>query len=176
MPEVFIGVGSNVDREANIRGAIQALSAIFGVVHYSPVYRTEAIGFAGDDFYNLVMSFVTERDLDEVATVLRQIEAQHGRHREEAKFAPRTLDLDLLLYGDTVGTYGKVVLPRPDILEYAFVIRPLADLAPEHRHPLLQRTYAELWRARADPSPPVKVDNFLADTHTVLDAIRDERN
>ncbi|MSR13989.1 MAG: 2-amino-4-hydroxy-6-hydroxymethyldihydropteridine diphosphokinase [Gammaproteobacteria bacterium] len=162
MLRVFIGIGSNVEREANIRRAVAALQAQFGEVKCSPVYRTPAVGFVGDDFYNLVVEIETDLTVETLAAELRQIELHQGRHRGEAKFAPRTLDLDLLTYGATIGTYGMVVLPRPDILEYPFVLGPLADLAPELCHPTVQRTYRELWQGRIASEPLTPVPNFLS--------------
>ncbi len=166
MPVVMIGIGSNVDAQANIRDAVAALRTRFPTLRCSPVYRTPAVGFTGDDFFNLVVSIDTELAIPEISAELRQLETHHGRHRGEAKFAPRTLDLDLLTYGDTVGTYGKLVFPRSDILEYAFVLKPLADLDPNARHPTAQRTYRELWLAHQVncQEPLTLIPNFLAET------------
>jgi len=76
--------------------------------------------------------------------MLRAIEADHGRTRGEKKFASRTLDIDILTYGDHVGVLDGVELPRDEILKHAFVLRPLADIAPEVLHPILQKPYAQL--------------------------------
>jgi 2-amino-4-hydroxy-6-hydroxymethyldihydropteridine diphosphokinase len=175
MPRVFIGIGSNVDRERNIRSAVVALAESFGAVTCSPVYRTKAVGFEGDDFYNLVAEIDTDMTITAVAATLREIESHHGRHRGEAKFAPRTIDLDLLLYGDAVGDYAGVTLPRPDIMEYAFVLRPLADLAPHQMHPTLHRSYRDLWQARAasmGETPDVVADFSLPDQSSARKSAR----
>ena len=163
MPRVFIGVGSNVEPEHNIARGVAQLRAAFGPILCSPVYTNPATGFVGDDFYNLVIGFDTALVLDAIGARLREIEQAHGRHRGEAKFAPRTLDLDLLTYGDTVLTTAQLTLPRADILEYAFVLRPLADIAPDERHPLTHATYRELWQHRERESVPMtRVADFLS--------------
>lgn len=146
MPRVFLSLGSNIDAENNLRLAMRELRERFGAIEHSPVYRSRAVGFDGDDFLNLVIA--TDTNVP-VARIIAEVEAIHalaGRHRGEARFAPRTLDIDLLIYGDRV-VDSPVRLPRPDVLDYAFVLCPLADLAPDARHPVDGRTYAELWQA-----------------------------
>jgi 2-amino-4-hydroxy-6-hydroxymethyldihydropteridine diphosphokinase len=145
MPEVFIGVGSNVEPRRHLGAGLRALAERFGLLRLSPVYRNSAVGFEGDDFLNMVIAFESDEPVGEVAAALAEIEAANGRHRGEAKFAPRTLDLDLLLYGDLVGEVDGIRLPRDEITRYAFVLKPLADLVGERRHPELGRSYAELW-------------------------------
>ncbi|MGH8596700.1 MAG: 2-amino-4-hydroxy-6-hydroxymethyldihydropteridine diphosphokinase [Gammaproteobacteria bacterium] len=162
MPRVVIGVGSNVDREVNIRGGLMALRTRFGALSCSSVYRTKAVGFVGEDFFNLVVSLHCELAVQVLVNELKQIEDEHGRQRGAAKFTPRTLDLDLLLYGDAVGNVAGAVLPHPDILRYPFVLGPLAELAPDARHPILQRPYFELWQTRAaDHAELVPIPDFL---------------
>ena len=145
MVEVFIGVGSNVDPVHNIRSSIGHLREALSNVKCSPVYRNPATGFSGDEFFNLVVGTETSLTIPALKALLREIEYAQGRHRGEAKFAARTIDLDLLTYGDTVISTPTDNLPRTDILEYAFVLRPLAELAPSARHPALDITYQELW-------------------------------
>jgi len=142
---VFVGVGSNVDREASIRAGIADLRARFGGLELSPVYENPAIGFDGDSFYNLVVAFDTELPPVTVDGILHDIEQKHGRDRAKASFTPRTLDLDLLLYGDLVAQQGTVRVPRDDIDRYPFVLRPLADIAGEMRHPVTGRTFRQMW-------------------------------
>ena len=136
MPEVFLSIGSNIDRERNIASALAELERRFGPMVVSGLYETEAVGFEGPPFYNLV---------HEVAAILADIEEQHGRQRESTKFSSRTLDVDLILYGDLVLTEGRLKLPRPEITRYAFVLEPLAEIAPEGRHPVTGESYAGLW-------------------------------
>ena len=80
---------------------------------------------------------------------LRAVEDACGRDRSGPKFSPRTLDFDLLIYGDFVSTDPAIDVPRDEILQYPFVLKPLADLAPEARHPVVGRSYAELWAEMA---------------------------
>lgn len=146
MPRVWISIGSNIDRERNIAGALRDLAAEFGSLVVSPVYETEAVGFAGDAFYNLVVGFDTRLRPAELHRRMRAIEDRHGRVRGEEKFSPRTLDLDVLTYGDAITTEGGKALPRDEILEYAFVLAPLADVAGDEVHPQAGLSYGELWR------------------------------
>ncbi|WP_462321302.1 2-amino-4-hydroxy-6-hydroxymethyldihydropteridine diphosphokinase [Halochromatium sp.] len=142
----WISLGSNLERETSIRGGIQGLRQAFGALILSPVYETEAEGFDGQPFLNLVAGIETALKVGEIRAVLRRIEAEHGRERGGERFAPRTLDLDLLTYGDCAGEIDGYLIPRDEILRYAFVLCPLADVAPDERHPTDGRRYAELWR------------------------------
>lgn len=149
----YVSIGSNIDRERNIRDALAALTRQFGALRVSPVYASAAVGFEGEAFYNLVVAFDTAQSIDTVQERLRAIETAQGRHRGEARFAPRTIDLDLLLYGDVVRAAPPPALPRADILEYSFVLQPLADLAPAEIHPVTGTSYAALWRLMAMTAP-----------------------
>lgn len=145
MARVFVGVGSNVNREESLRSGLRMLRDAFGTLTISPVYESRAVGFAGDDFYNLVVAFDTDREPVEVARLLDEIETDYGRLRQAPRFAPRTLDLDLLLYDDLVTSEDNLRLPRDDIFRYAFVLRPLADIAGGRRHPVTGQRFADLW-------------------------------
>jgi len=147
MPRVWVSIGSNVDRECHILGAIEDLRRDLGKLTLSRVYESAAVGFPGAAFYNLVAGFESELAPIEINRRLRAIEAAHGRQRAGPRFAPRTLDIDLLTYGDRVGRFDGLELPREEILSYAFVLGPLAEVAPGERHPVDGRTYAELWTA-----------------------------
>ncbi|HXG27389.1 MAG TPA: 2-amino-4-hydroxy-6-hydroxymethyldihydropteridine diphosphokinase [Nevskiales bacterium] len=147
MTAVFVGIGSNRERERRIREAVAALRRRFGSLRLSPVYESAAVGFSGSPFYNLVAAFDCDLPARQLLAALRAIEQACGRDPAAAKFAPRPLDLDLLLYGDLVLEAPDLRLPRADILTYGFVLKPLADLAPAGRHPVLGRSYADLWAA-----------------------------
>ncbi|MCG6967213.1 MAG: 2-amino-4-hydroxy-6-hydroxymethyldihydropteridine diphosphokinase [Chromatiaceae bacterium] len=146
MPRVWVSVGSNIDREHYVRAALNDLRELFGDLVVSPIYETEAVGFDGDAFLNLVVGFDTELPPSRLHGLLRAIEARHGRERGAEKFAARTLDLDLLTYGDAVTAEGGKQLPRDEILHYAFVLAPLADVAGDELHPQLGESYRSLWQ------------------------------
>ncbi|MEM7433027.1 MAG: 2-amino-4-hydroxy-6-hydroxymethyldihydropteridine diphosphokinase [Pseudomonadota bacterium] len=145
MPKVFVGLGSNINAENNLRFGIEALGAEFGVLMLSDVYQSASLGFSGDDFLNLVAGFETDRGPEDIHAVIETIHANAGRLRGESRFAPRTLDIDLLLYGDEIIDAPPIRVPREDTLEYSFVLGPLADIAPEYHHPVTGKTLAEHW-------------------------------
>ncbi|GAB3680522.1 2-amino-4-hydroxy-6-hydroxymethyldihydropteridine diphosphokinase [Salinisphaera aquimarina] len=145
-PSVFVGLGSNIQPHAHIPLALDLLEKSFGTLCVSPIYQCPAVGFDGADFVNLVVGFDNDAEVHALQSELRDIEAACGRDRSE-KYASRTMDIDLLLYGDKIIDDQALCLPRADILEYAFVLRPLAELVPEARHPVSGETYADLWRA-----------------------------
>lgn len=146
MVRVALGIGSNVDRRRHVQAAVDALRARFGEVLLSPVYRSRARGFDGPDFYNLAALIDTDLPVDELHRELRAIEDDEGRTRNGARFASRTLDIDILLYGDEVLRADGYNVPRDEILTCAFVLRPLADLVPATVHPETGNTLAEEWR------------------------------
>lgn len=145
--QVFIGVGSNVDRHRHIRAGLGALAEAFGDLAVSPVYESEAVGFDGSPFFNLVVGVHTEQSVAELSRCLKAIELANGRKPGAPRFSPRTLDLDMLTYGNMDRPVDGVELPRPEILYNAFVLRPLSELAGDQRHPVDGRTYRELWLA-----------------------------
>ncbi|MFB3946524.1 2-amino-4-hydroxy-6-hydroxymethyldihydropteridine diphosphokinase [Aeromonas veronii] len=146
MTTIYISLGSNIERDRHIRAGLDALHAEFGELRVSRVFESEAVGFNGRPFYNLVAAAETDLPLATVCQRLRAMEFAHGREPDAKKFAPRTLDLDLLLYGDLVCD-TPLVLPRGEVLTNAFVLWPLAELAPKLRHPVDGRTMGELWQA-----------------------------
>jgi 2-amino-4-hydroxy-6-hydroxymethyldihydropteridine diphosphokinase len=146
MPRVYVSIGSNIDREKNIRGAVRALRQRYGVLTCSRVYETPAEGFDGDAFYNLVAGFDTDESVEQVQRTLADIETAHGRTRQSPRFGPRTLDLDLLVYGDRVRHDSGFDLPRDEIEKYAFVLGPLAEIAPDLRHPKTGARIGEMWK------------------------------
>jgi 2-amino-4-hydroxy-6-hydroxymethyldihydropteridine diphosphokinase len=149
MAQVYVSVGSNIDRERNISAALQGLTELYGELQLSSVYESEAVGFDSEPFYNLVLGYTTDQSPQTVQAELHRIEDRFGRLRTGALSA-RTLDLDLLLYDDLVMSDGKLVLPREDITRYAFVLGPLAEIAATARHPVSGVTYADMWAAFDD--------------------------
>lgn len=147
MARVYVSVGSNVERDLHIPQVLRDLTERFGALRVSSVYETAAVGFSGDPFYNLVVGFDTDLDVDPLAEFLGELEQRHGRCREAKKFSSRTLDLDLILYDDLVRHDRKPYLPRDEITHYAFMLEPLVEIAPEARNPLTGESYAELWAA-----------------------------
>jgi 2-amino-4-hydroxy-6-hydroxymethyldihydropteridine diphosphokinase len=145
MSEVFVAVGSNVEPAGNLRWGIEQMTRRFGPLRKSPVYRNAPVGFHGDDFYNLVVAFDTAESPRAVSEALDEMESRCGRNRLGTRFGPRTLDLDLLLHGDSVVDEPGLMLPRPDLLRYSFMLGPLAALAGEKRHPVSGKSFAELW-------------------------------
>jgi 2-amino-4-hydroxy-6-hydroxymethyldihydropteridine diphosphokinase len=159
MAKVYLGIGSNIERERFITAGLDALQGLLGALDLSPVYDSAAVGFEGQPFLNLVAGVDTTLPLIELAQQLRQIEVEHGRPRNATRFSPRQLDIDILTYDDLVGVFGGVTLPREEILENAFVLRPLTDLAPGALHPVKGRCYRDLWREYDEPlQAPRKVD------------------
>jgi len=146
MTRVYLGLGSNIAPEKNLAMAVQELRASYGELELSAVYRNAPIGFDGDDFLNLVVGFDTD---DSPQAICRQIDRIHdiaGRQRGHDQWASRPLDVDLLLYDSLVCDERPVHVPREDILEYSFVLRPLAELAPDFKHPVTGKRLAEHWR------------------------------
>ena len=145
MAQVYVSIGSNIDKKKNISGCLKALAEHFGALVLSPIYESEAVGFEGDNFYNLVAKFKTSLSVGELNEQLKAIEDQYGRKRTGPKFSGRTLDIDILTYDDLVGDIDGVQLPRDEITKNAFVLLPMNDIAAEELHPELQVTYGRLW-------------------------------
>ncbi|MEE9342725.1 MAG: 2-amino-4-hydroxy-6-hydroxymethyldihydropteridine diphosphokinase [Gammaproteobacteria bacterium] len=160
MAYVYVSAGSNMDRRKNIRSAIKALENQFGPLDLSQVYETESVGFSGHDFFNLVIGFHTKLNAHLVVEKLHEIEDSHGRKRGGSKFNDRTMDLDLLTYDNEILDQKGLVLPRDEILKYAFVLGPLAELAGEKLHPVEKKTYQQLWDAFDVASQPMKPVRF----------------
>ena len=145
MPEIFVGLGSNIEPEANLRGALAALRLQFGELHCSSVYRSPAFGFVGPEFLNMVVGLSADVGVDALEVALSELENARGRDPGK-RSGSRTIDLDLLLYGSRVDAARR--LPRADVLEYPFVLAPLAEIAPRLAHPvtgiLLERAWMDI--------------------------------
>ena len=144
----LLSLGSNVEPLPHLQHAVAALRARFGPLRVSPAYRTPAVGFDGPDFLNAAVAVPVDMPLDALEAWLHALEAREGRVRMPGKScSDRTLDVDVVLLGDLVLEQdGKRRIPRPE-LKHAFVLKPLADVAPDFVDPVSGRTLAELWRA-----------------------------
>jgi 2-amino-4-hydroxy-6-hydroxymethyldihydropteridine diphosphokinase len=156
MPRVWVSLGSNIDRERCIRGAVAALRERYGELVVSRVFESEAVDFEGQPFYNLVVGFHTGESPAILRAQFRDIEDAFGRVRGRERFAPRTLDIDLLTYGDRVIRDDGIELPREEIARYAFVLRPLAEVAGDEVHPQTGRSYRSLWESFDRDSQPLR--------------------
>ena len=160
MSTAWLSLGSNLDAEVHLLAAAQALRARFGDVRFSPVYRTPAVGFDGPDFLNAAAAIETDLDPFALNQWLHALEDAQGRVRGGERFSSRTLDIDIVFYDDLVlKGPGNLELPRPE-LRHAFVLKPLADIAPGHRVPTTGETLAGLWAAHPDAASPPAVDTL----------------
>ncbi len=156
MPQVFVSVGSNVAPQQSLGQGLQMMRSYYGALQLSPVYRNRPVGFEGEDFFNLALSMITYSSPQAVRATLVSIEDACGRNRRQPRFSSRTLDLDVLLYGDEVIDDGELQVPREELLDAAFVLRPMADLAPELMHPTEQRSMRDLWAAFDQAAHPMQ--------------------
>ena len=145
--DVYLGLGSNQDAERHIREGIAALESCFGQVKLSPLYRSTAVGFEGTDFLNAAALIHTNWPVGDIKQWLTELEDDHGRDRSQPKFSDRSLDIDILFYGDLQGEIDGLDLPRDEILKYAHVLKPMVDLAPTLVHPASGKTMQAHWDA-----------------------------
>lgn len=146
----WLSLGSNLEAERHLRAALAELRARFGAVVVSPAYRFPAVGFDGPDFVNLAAGIDSDLDPPALNDWLHALEDRHGRRRDVPRFSSRTLDVDIVLFGDAlIEGPGNLQVPRKELAE-AFVLKPLADIAPDVRVPGDGRTLAELWAASRD--------------------------
>jgi 2-amino-4-hydroxy-6-hydroxymethyldihydropteridine diphosphokinase len=154
MGRAYLSLGSNQDAEAHLARAFEELRARFGEVAFSSVLRTPAVGFDGPDFLNAAAIIDSDLGPVELDAWLHALEDAHGRRRDVPRFSSRPLDIDIVFYDDLVlRGPGHLELPRPE-LQHAFVLRPLAEIAPDYRHPLSGVTLRQLWRQHPDFEPP----------------------
>jgi 2-amino-4-hydroxy-6-hydroxymethyldihydropteridine diphosphokinase len=142
---VALSLGSNIEPVANFQSCLDALLLKFNDLSLSSVFESEAIGFEGDNFLNMAVAFNTEMPLDVLIKTVKKIEDDCGRDRSQPRFSGRTLDIDVLLYGDSIGVFSGIELPRPEITENAFVLWPLSQLSERRQHPSLKQSYKQLW-------------------------------
>ena len=144
LTQVYLGLGSNIEREPHLRAGLDALASFLTDMRCSAVFESQPVGIKSGPFFNLVVSAYTDLSLMELDRRLKSIEADNGRYAPDRKGLP--LDIDVLLYGDLVGNFDGLVLPRAEILKNAFVLWPLSMMAPDRVHPEVGKTLAELWR------------------------------
>ena len=144
MSQVYVAIGSNVIPQENVVKAAREIKRLFPDARFSAWYRNPAVGFTGDDFINGVVGFTTDLPLQSVIELLHGVEALCGRPRNAPRWAPRAMDLDVLLYDNLVCSEPK--LPRPDLLKRSYMLGPLAEIAPEVVHPTAGATIHELWQ------------------------------
>ena len=161
MSTAWLSLGSNLDPERHLPAAAQALRERFGPVVFSPVYRTPAVGFEGPDFLNAAAVLQTDLDPYELNRWLHALEDAQGRKRGGERFSSRTLDIDIVFFDDLVlKGPGNLELPRPE-LRHAFVLKPLADIAPGLRVPTTGHTLADLWAGHPAAASPPDVDPLV---------------
>ena len=158
---VFVGLGSNIDPVSNLRLGIGELRDRFGELQTSTVYRSKAVGFDGEDFLNLVAIFESDASPLEICDIIELIHNLSGRDRNGGKWESRPLDIDLLLYNDLVIDERPVMVPRKDVLEYSFVLRPMAELAPDKVHPVTGHTMLEHWQNFDATSHPLEAVDVI---------------
>jgi 2-amino-4-hydroxy-6-hydroxymethyldihydropteridine diphosphokinase len=157
MTRVYLSLGSNLEPQRHLRAALGELRQRFGELAVSPAYRSAAVGFAGADFVNLAVGLDTHWSPVELNHWLHALEDRHGRRRDVPRYSDRTLDVDIVLYDDLVlDGPGHLQIPR-DELQHAFVLQPLADIAPAVKHPVNGRSMAELWAAFPAGHEPMQV-------------------
>lgn len=165
MALVTLSIGSNSEPRQHITACLDALWEAFGELSVSRVYQSSPVGLPSNltsaDFYNLVVALESDRTIEHLQACFKALEQQHGRQPDtpsDQTVLRQPLDIDLLSVGQLTGCHGGVELPRRDILHHAFVLRPLAELLPDHRHPLTRQRYATLWKkfdAESQPLWPV---------------------
>ncbi|MET3652292.1 2-amino-4-hydroxy-6-hydroxymethyldihydropteridine diphosphokinase [Dyella japonica] len=158
MARVYLSLGSNLEPLRYLRAALAELRERFGTLSVSPAYRSKSVGFDGADFVNLAVGLDTDLSPEALNAWLHALEDRHGRRRDVPRYSDRTLDVDIVLYDDLVRQgEGHLEIPRKE-LRHAFVLRPIADIAPQLRHPVTGETMASLWSAFPVDSEPLIVE------------------
>ncbi|WP_266170972.1 2-amino-4-hydroxy-6-hydroxymethyldihydropteridine diphosphokinase [Dyella subtropica] len=155
MARAYLSLGSNVEPQRYLHAALDELRTRFGALDVSPAYRSKSVGFDGPDFVNLAVGLDTDLSPEALNEWLHALEDRHGRRRDVPRYSDRTLDVDIVLYDDLVRQgEGHLEIPRKE-LKHAFVLRPIADIAPELRHPVSGKRMAALWAAFPADSEPL---------------------
>jgi 2-amino-4-hydroxy-6-hydroxymethyldihydropteridine diphosphokinase len=158
MARVYLSLGSNREPKRYLNAALVELRERFGALAVSPAYRSKSVGFDGADFINLAVGLDTDLSPEALNDWLHALEDRHGRRRDVPRFSDRTLDVDIVLYDDLVRQgEGHLVIPRKE-LRHAFVLKPVADIAPQLVHPLSGQTMAALWEAFPVASEPLVLE------------------
>lgn len=161
MGTIYLGLGSNIDPEEHLGLAVRRLRERYGEIEASAVYRSAAVGFEGDDFLNLVVRLRSEETPVQICEEIERLHDLAGRVRSAGKWASRPLDIDLLLYDDLIVEEPPVRVPRSDVLDYSFVLRPMAELAPDLVHPVTGKTMLEHWQAFDADSQPLELVGII---------------
>jgi len=162
MAKVYLGLGSNIDSQNHVRLGIRELRIHYGVLELSKIYRNAAFGFNGADFLNMVVGLETDESPGQIQGEIATIHQRIGRGPAKPKYSSRALDIDLLLYDDLICDEPGLQLPRRDVLDYSFVLRPLAELAPGLVHPVTGKSIASQWAEYdKDSHPLTPVDVIL---------------
>ena len=143
LTQVYLGLGSNIERESHLRAGLDALASFLTEIRCSAVFESQPVGIKSGPFFNLVVVANTDFGLFELGRRLKLIEADNGRYAHDRKGLP--LDIDVLFYGDLVGSFDGLTLPRAEVLTNAFVLWPLALIAPEKIHPVKGKPLAQIW-------------------------------
>ncbi|EJL97258.1 2-amino-4-hydroxy-6-hydroxymethyldihydropteridine pyrophosphokinase [Pseudomonas sp. GM102] len=143
LTQVYLGLGSNIEREAHLQAGLDALASFLVDMRCSAVFESQPVGIKSGRFFNFVVSAFTDLPLMELDRRLKFIEADNGRYAPDRKGLP--LDIDVLLFGDLVGNFDGLILPRAEILKNAFVLWPLSLIAPDRVHPGVGKSFATLW-------------------------------
>lgn len=145
MTTAYLSLGSNIDRRQHISSGIEHLKDTFGALEMSSVYESESVGFDGDRFYNMIVKIECDLTLVALSKCLKQIEDDNGRERVGPRFSSRTLDIDIVCFGDLTGIHNEIELPRPELYYNAFVLLPMAERAPDKVDPKSGSTFNQLW-------------------------------
>jgi 2-amino-4-hydroxy-6-hydroxymethyldihydropteridine diphosphokinase len=160
MARAYLSLGSNLEPRRHLSAAIGELRERFGEILVSPAYRSASVGFDGADFVNLAVGLDTDLSPEALNDWLHALEDRHGRRRDVPRYSDRTLDVDIVFYDALVlDGPGHLQIPRNE-LQHAFVLRPIADIAPAFRHPVSGISMSELWTTFPAGAEPLQVEPF----------------